>query len=129
MLFVTNFERCSDFYSKVFDLTPLKFYAGKEHPAYVEYQVDGATYLALHGQYVGPHHKQGNPIALHFEVDDIRETIRKVSQFGGKVVQEIRPLDFCQFAERQLVQDARVTDPDGNELELRQVLEKSENAK
>jgi predicted enzyme related to lactoylglutathione lyase len=85
--------------------------------------MDQAIYLALHGEYSRTQHKQGSPIALHFEVNDIKETIRRVPKFGGHLLQDIRRLDFREFAERQLVEDKEVADPDGNELEVRQVLE------
>jgi predicted enzyme related to lactoylglutathione lyase len=123
MIFVKNFDECLEFYRDVFELTPMNLYKGSKHPPYVEFKVDEKTFLALHGDYVGDAHKQGNPIALHFQVSDLRTTIETAREHGGKVIQGIRRLDFREFAEHQLVEDARIADPDGNELELRQVLE------
>jgi predicted enzyme related to lactoylglutathione lyase len=127
MIFVKDFDKCLQFYENVFGLSPSKLYTGKEHPAYVEFRVDNETYLALHADYDGTPHKQCTPIALHFQVSDIRSTIQKVKEHGGEVIQELRKLDFRDFAEMQIVEDARVIDPDGNELELRQVLETTRN--
>jgi predicted enzyme related to lactoylglutathione lyase len=122
MIFVKDFERCLEFYQNVFELKPMKLYQGREHSPYVEFQVDNDICLALHGDYDGPAYKQGTPIALHFDVEDVHKTIERVKQYGGRVIQPPRKLDFRRYAELQIVEDARVTDPDGNELELRHVL-------
>ncbi|MFQ5950871.1 MAG: VOC family protein [Candidatus Geothermarchaeales archaeon] len=121
IIFVRRFERCLEFYREVFDLTPVRIYRGKEHPPWAEFQV-GDIRLALHGGYRGVQHEQGRPVALHFEVKDIRKTVEKINRYGGQVKEPPRKLDF-RPVELMIVYDATFADPDGNEFEVQQLLE------
>ena len=122
ILFVRYFDRCLKFYEKVFGLELKRLYRGKGHPPWAEFQV-GDIRFALHAGYKGPAFRQWRPLALHFDVKDIRRTLAKIKRYGGKIKQPIRKLDF-RPEELQLAYAAAFADPDGNVFEVQQVLKK-----
>ncbi len=77
----------------------------------------------MHGGHRGPTLNICEPLALHFDVRNIRNTLRKIERYGGKVKRPMRKIDF-RPAELEIVYAATVADPDGNEFELHQVLKK-----
>ena len=79
--------------------------------------------MALHGDYHGPTLKICEPLALHFEVKDIRATITRIKRYGGRVKRGPRKIDF-RPAELQIVYAATFADPDGNEFDLHQVVKR-----
>lgn len=119
ILFVDRFERCLTFYQKVFGLKLLRVYRGADHPRWAELDVGGIR-LCLHGKYKGPKYRPGKPLTLHFDVQNIRETLKRVRKYGGKVVAAPKKYDF--FPERQIAYAASFKDPDGNTFEVQQVL-------
>ena len=122
IILVRDFDRCLEFYQNALELNLVRLYRGDEHPLWAELQV-GDIRLALHAGYKGQAHRQNEPIALHFEVDDINKTIERVRVYGGSVKRPPRRVDF-RPAELQIAYQAVVTDPDGNEFELLQELER-----
>ncbi|MGH2404434.1 MAG: VOC family protein [bacterium] len=122
IILVRDFDRCLEFYQKALELNIVRLYRGDEHPLWAELQV-GDIRLALHAGYDGPPHQQNEPIAIHFEVDDINHTIERVRAHGGSVKRPPRRVDF-RPAELQVAYQAVVVDPDGNEFELLQELER-----
>lgn len=122
ILLVRDFDRCLEFYQKALQLPLVRVYRGDEHPLWAELQV-GDIRLALHAGYDGPLHRQNEPIAIHFEVDDIYKTIERVEFYGGRVKRAPRRVDF-RPAELQVAYQAVVTDPDGNEFEVLQEVQR-----
>ncbi len=125
LIFVHRFDECFQFYRKVFGLKLVRLYRGKQHPPWAEFQI-GEARLALHGDYNGPPLKICEPLALHFDVKDIRRTMARIKRYGGKVKRGPRRIDF-RPAELQVVYAATFTDPDGNEFDLHQVLKRFRN--
>jgi len=115
ILFVSSFERCLQFYRKVFDL-PLLHRKGE----WAELDAGGLV-LSLHGGYTGEKARQHKPLALHFTCMDIKRTAVLVEKYGGRMVQEPRRLDF-RPDELVTALEAKFLDPGGNEFELRQVV-------
>ncbi len=124
IIFVRHFERCLTFYQKVFRLRVLRIYKEKLHPPWAELQL-GDIRFCLHGAYRGPRYRQGRPVAMHFEVQDIQRTVGKIKRFGGRVKHGPKRFDF-RPAELQIAYQATFADPDGNEFEVLQVLEEFE---
>ncbi len=125
IFFVRRFEQCLKFYQKVFNLTLLRIYTGKDHPACAELQA-GETRLCLHANYKGPQYHQGRPMAIHFDVNDIHRTVDKIKRYGGTVKRQPRKYDY-RPAELQVAYAATFADPDGNQFEAQQVLEEFED--
>ncbi len=122
LIFVSRFDECFQFYRKAFGLKVVRMYRGKQHPPWAEFQI-GEARLALHGDYNGPPLKICEPLALHFDVRDIRKTIARIKRYGGSVKRGPRKIDF-RPAELQVVYAATFADPDGNEFDLHQVLKR-----
>ncbi len=120
VLFVRGFERCLEFYQKALDLRLTRFYRGKAHPSWAELEGGGLT-IALHAGHKGPSLKSANPLAVQFLVKDVQKTLKKVEQYGGTVKRPSRKIDF-RPAELRLVYEATIADPDGNEVEIQQVI-------
>lgn len=121
ILFVTRFDRCFTFYRRVFGLRPVRLFRGREHPPWAEFQT-GDIRLALHGDYRGPRYRTARPVAIHFSVEDIHRTIRKIRRYGGNAGTP-REIDY-RPAELQMVYRTTFKDPDGNEFELQQVIKR-----
>jgi predicted enzyme related to lactoylglutathione lyase len=120
IIFVRDFDRCLEFYQKAFELEVARLYRRPEDP-WAELQV-GEIRLALHGGYQGPPYRTGRPVAIHFEVKDIHQTVGRIKQYGGGVKRPPKMFD-ARPAELQVGYQAHFTDPDGNEFEVLQVLE------
>lgn len=120
ILFVRDFEACLTFYTKAFWLKPSRVYRGPGHPHWAEFQLP-RTRLALHGGYRGPRFRSGIPLAVQFEVRDLKATIRKIRRYGGRVPRPPKRYDF-RPAELQEVLASSFRDPDGNVFEVQQVL-------
>ncbi len=122
ILFVDHFDDCLNFYQNVFGLKLVRNWRGPEAPPWAEFQV-GDIRLALHGGYKGLHHKQGKPVAIHFEVEDVQHVIKRVERFGGSVRRSPRKVDY-RPEELMVAYTATFADPDANEFEILQVLER-----
>lgn len=120
VLFVRRFERCLKFYQKALGLNPIRIYRGKDHPRWAELEGGGLT-LALHAGHKGLSLKSADPLAVQFLVKDVQKTLTKVKEYGGSVKQPSRRIDF-RPAELRLVYEATIADPDGNEVEIQQVI-------
>lgn len=120
ILFVRKFDACLTFYTKAFGLKPHRVYRGPGHPDWAEFRLPGAR-LCLHGRYRGPRFRSGIPLAVHFEVRDLQETIRRIRRYGGRVRRPPQRYDF-RPAELQEVLATSFSDPDGNVFEVQQVL-------
>jgi predicted enzyme related to lactoylglutathione lyase len=83
----------------------------------------GNIRLALHGGYNGLHNKQGKPVAIHFQVEDIPQAVKRVERFGGSVKRSPRKVDY-RPEELMVAYTATFADPDQNEFEILQVLER-----
>lgn len=122
ILFVNRFERCLTFYRKVFGLKVLRVYRGPDHSDWAELLV-GDMRFCLHGKYRRrSRYRSGRPLTLHFDVKDIRRTLKKVRQYGGRVVSPPAKYDF-RPAELQIAYGAAFKDPDGNVFEVQQVIQ------
>ena len=122
IFFVEHFEECLNFYQNVFDLKLVRNWRGPGAPPWAEFQA-GNIRLALHGGYKGLHHKQGKPVAIHFEVDDIQQAVNRVERLGGSVKRSPRKIDY-RPEELMVAYTATFADPDQNEFEILQVLER-----
>ncbi len=115
LLFVSRFNECLEFYRKVFGL-------GLLHRVGQWAELDaGGCVLSLHGGYKGKRASQGQPLALHFICEDIEKTRGLVAKYGGHMVHQARLIDF-RPDELVTAVEARFSDPDGNQFELRQVV-------
>jgi predicted enzyme related to lactoylglutathione lyase len=120
-LWVRDFDRCLVFYREVFELEVLRLYRGEDHPPWVEFRM-GDSRFCLHGGYGdAARYRTATPLAVHFEVDDADEALRRIDQFGGRVLTGIVEEDN-RPAELRKVRQAVFSDPDGNEFELLQVV-------
>ena len=122
IFFVEHFEECLSFYKNVFDLKLVRNWRGPEASPWTEFQV-GNIRLTLHGGYKGVRHKQGKPVAIHFEVEDIQQAVKRVEKFGGSVKRPQRKVDY-RPEELMVAYTATFADPDENEFEILQVLER-----
>ncbi len=114
IIFVSNFDKCLRFYRQVFHLRVL-------HKTGEWAELDaGGCILSIHGGYKGPSSRRQRPLGLHFVCKDIDRSIRLVRKYGGRVGR-LRTLDF-RPDELVTAREARFHDPDGNELELREVI-------
>ncbi len=114
IIFVSNFNKCAQFYQRVFGLKIL-------HRSSDWAELDaGGFVLSIHGSYKGLPANHQKPLALHFVCKDIEKTLRLVRRYGG-TVGPVRTLDF-RPDELVTAKEARFRDPDGNEFELRQVV-------
>lgn len=120
ILFVSHFERCLTFYQKVFGLKLLRLYRRPGHPRWAELQA-GEVRLCLHGKYRGPRYRSGRPLAVHFDVRDIRQAVQKIRKHGGTVRHAPKKYDY-RPAELQIAYAALFKDPDGNIFEVQQVV-------
>lgn len=120
IVFVRDFDRCLEFYQKAFGLEVVRLYRRQKEP-WAELQV-GDIRLALHGGYEGPSFHTGRPVAIHFEVKDIHQTVERIKEYGGGVSRPPKMFD-ARPAELQVGYHAHFLDPDGNEFEVLQVLE------
>jgi predicted enzyme related to lactoylglutathione lyase len=121
IIFVNRFERCFTFYQKVFGLKVLRIYRGAGHPRWAELQA-GDIRLCLHGKYRGLRFRQGRPVAIHFDVKDIRSTAKKITRWGGRIRRPPTKYDY-RPTELQVAYAATFVDPDGNIFEVQQVIE------
>ncbi len=120
VLFVNHFGPCLEFYRDGLGLQLTRLYRGKGHPRWAELEGGGLT-IALHAGYKGTSLKSANPAAVQFLVKDIKKTLDSVELHGGRVRRPPREIDF-RPAELRLVYEATVADPDGNEVEVQQVI-------
>lgn len=120
LLFVNRFDLCLEFYQKAIGLKLTRVYRGRKHPHYAEFQA-GNLRFALHGGHKGPPLRICEPLAMHFEVRNIRDILGRVKKYKGRVKRPVRKIDF-RPAELEIVYAATVSDPDGNEFDLHQVL-------
>lgn len=120
VLFVRRFERCLEFYQKGLDLRLTRIYRGRGHPRWAELEGGGFT-LALHAGHKGSNLKSADPLAVQFLVKDVQKTLKKMERHGGSVKRSWRKIDF-RPAELRVVYEATVADPDGNEVEIQQVI-------
>ena len=124
-LWVRDFDRCLAFYREVFELEVPRLYRGEDHPPWVEFRL-GDTRFCLHGGYGdGPRYRTANPLAVHFEVDDVEEAVERIDRYGGHLRSRVIEEDN-RPAELRKVRQAVFSDPDGNEFELLQVVREFE---
>ena len=71
--------------------------------------------LELHGGYSGPGHRI-EPVAIHFEVSDIEETLTRMDKIGGRLRHAVREVEW--FPQNLRVLETTFLDPDGNEFVL-----------
>lgn len=116
IIFVSDFEKSLQFYRRAFGLRLLRKYG-----EWAELDAGGLV-LALHGGYKGRKARHGAPFALHFLTRNIEKTTRLVKKWGGQMIREPRKLDF-RPDELVTAIEARFRDPDGNESDLRQVVD------
>ncbi len=83
---------------------------GPVHEEFVELDAGGLTF-SLHGGYEGKVHG-GRPVALHFEVEDIFETVKRLRDLGHEVG-EPQKMEYGVY-------ETSFRDPDGNEFDLTQ---------
>jgi predicted enzyme related to lactoylglutathione lyase len=124
-LWVRDFEHCLAFYRDAFELEVIRLYRGVDHPPWVEFRI-GDTRFCLHGGYAdGPRYRTANPLALHFEVDDVDAALERIDRNGGEVRRDVVEEDN-RPAELRSVRQAIFRDPDGNEFEVLQLVEEFE---
>ncbi len=111
ILFVSRFDECLEFYRDVLGLEPTTK-EGPVHEEFVELDAGGLTF-SLHGGYEGKVHG-GRPVALHFEVEDIFETVKRLRDLGHEVG-EPQKMEYGVY-------ETSFRDPDGNEFDLTQPL-------
>lgn len=111
LLFVSKFEECLRFYREVLGLRPTRK-EGPVHEDFVELDGGGVTF-SLHGGYQGKSHG-GRPVALHFEVEDIHATVKRIREAGY----EAGDPEKMEYG----VYECSFRDPDGNEFDLTQLL-------
>jgi lactoylglutathione lyase len=116
ILFVSRFSECLSFYRKALGLS-LKKQVGE----WAEFDVGGMTF-ALHG--TGDHgtapsaKAQDAPLALHFVTRDMERLKASVEAWGGSLVEGPEEKDYGNHK----VVEATFRDPDGNEMEVIQLL-------
>ena len=120
IIFVRRFERCLRFYQRAFDLKLVRLYKEKEHPRWAEFQL-GDMRLALHAGYRGRPYRGRNPLAIHFRVKNIEQTVERIKRYGGKVIVPPREIDF-RPAELAIAREGVFADPDGNEFDFQQLI-------
>ncbi len=120
VLFVNHFAPCLEFYRDGLGLKLTRIYRGKEHPHWAELEGGGIS-MALHAGHKGAKLKSADPLAVQFLVKDIKKILSSVELHGGSIRSPSRKIDF-RPAELRLVYEATVADPDGNEVELQQVI-------
>ena len=121
LFFVNRFELCLRCYTGAFALKPQLVYRGREHPRFATLEC-GNMHLELHGGHRGPSHKI-EPVAIHFEVRDIRGTARRIKKLKGRLDQPIREENW--FPQNLRVLEAGFSDPDGNQFEVYQRVPRS----
>ena len=120
-LWVRDFEGCLAFYREVFELEVLRLYRDEGHPPWVEFRL-GDTRFCLHGGYGDSRrYRTANPLAIHFEVNDLDAALKRVDRYGGDVRRHVVEEDN-RPAELRKVRQAVFSDPDGNEFEVVQVV-------
>ena len=113
VLFVKNYDRCLEFYTKALGMKVLRTHKGEGHPDWALLQL-GELRMALHAGYEGEPLKTNGPLCTNFFVDDVPATIEKLTAFGGQI---LRIPEEYDFRPTQLVKAlfGKFADPDGNE--------------
>lgn len=107
LLFVKDFTRSLSFYR---DVLGLKVRSHEPvHEQFAQFELGGTTF-AIHGGYKG---KPGGPIHLHFEVRDIRKSVKALKSKGAKFSGPIEKMPWGTY-------ETSFVDPDGNEFDLTQ---------
>jgi predicted enzyme related to lactoylglutathione lyase len=114
LIFVRRFEQCLRFYQQVFNMKTKLVYRGRKHPRFAILKSENLL-LELHGGYNGPRHRI-EPVAIHFEVSDIKETLTRLDEFGGRPKHAVREVEW--FPQNLRVLETTFLDPDGNEFVL-----------
>lgn len=116
ILFVSRFSDCLSFYRKALGMS-LKKQVGE----WAEFDAGGVTF-ALHGTgnhgQAGSSRTQQGPLALHFVTRDMSRLKESIEAWGGSLVEGPEEKDYGSYR----VIEAVFRDPDGNEMEIVQLL-------
>jgi predicted enzyme related to lactoylglutathione lyase len=107
LLMVKDFRRSLEFYR---DILGLKLISLEEvHEEFAAFEVGDITF-AIHGGFEG---RSGGaePIQIHFEVDDIRSTVKALEAKGVKFLAPIEEMPYNAY-------ETAFEDPDGNRFDV-----------